>query len=126
MRITHFFNDTSKNAQDMHYDAEHGKGDIYDAYNKPSQSKICAYHDILNEYLYNDTSMLGVPCKSILVPHKLGKLCDTMFIRYINGTLNVAGASSHFFSTVAIFEDVETNERYIIKETHCNTYMCKL
>ena len=126
MRITHYFNETSKNAKSMRYDVEHGKGTIYDAYSKPSLNKVRAYHDILNEYNYNDTMMLGIPCKSILVPHKLGKLCDTMYIRYIKGTYNVTGASSHFFTTVAIFEDVETNERYIIKETHCNTYMCKL
>lgn len=126
MIITHYFNDTSKNAQYMRYDIEHSKGDILEAYNRPSKTKINAFESIRNEYCYNDTMILGIPCKTIKAPHKLGKLNDIMHIRYIKGSLNVAGASSHFFSTVALFEDVETNDRYIVKETHANTYMCKL
>ena len=126
MRITHYFNESSKNAQYMHYDIDHAKGDIYDAYKMPSKTKINAFESIRNEYTYNDTMVLGVPCKTIISPKRLNKLNNKMYLRYIYGTLNIAGASSHFFSTVAIFEDVETNERYIIKETHANTYMCKL
>lgn len=126
MRITQFFNDNSKNAEDMHWNIDHTKGDIYEAYNRPSKAKINAFESIRNEYTYNDTIVCGIPCKTIIAPRSIGKLCDKMYIRYIRGTLNVAGASSHFFSTVAIFEDVETGENYIIKESYANTYMCRL
>lgn len=126
MRITQFFKATSKNAQYMHFDLEHPKGGIYEAYKNASKAKICAFESIRNEYTYNDTIILGVPCKTLIAPKSLNKLNGKMYLRYINGTLNVCGASSHFFSTVAIFEDVETEKRYIIKETHANTYMCEL
>lgn len=126
MRITHFFGATSKNAQHMRYDVEHPKGSIYVAYKQASHAKISAFEGIRHEYMYNDTIVLGVPCKTIIAPRNMHKLSDKMYIRYINGTLNVCGASSHFFSTVAIFEDVETGKRYIVKETHANTYMCEL
>lgn len=126
MRITQFFNDNSKNAEYMRWYITHTKGDIYEAYNRPSKAKICAFESIRNEYTYNDTVVRGIPCKTIIPPRSLHKLSDEMFIRYISGTLNIAGASSHFFSTVAVFEDVETEERYIIKETYGNTYMCRL
>lgn len=126
MRITHFYKPTSKAAYYMHRDADNAIGTIYDAYMSPSRNKVLAYNDIRNNYTHNDTTVLGVPCKTVIVPPSLNKLHNTMYMRYINGTYNVCAASSHFFSTVAIFEDVETDKRYLVKETHVNTYMCEL
>ena len=126
MRITHFYKSGSKAAQYMQRDLSLRMGDIHDAYNNPSINKVRAFNSIRNEYNYNDTIVLGVPCKTLLVPKFLGKLNNKMYVRYINGTYNVCAASCHFFSTVALFEDVETEKRYIIKETHANTYMCEL
>lgn len=126
MIITHFYKETSKQVQYMNYDVTHVKGDIFDAYNNPSQSKIYAFNSIRDDYTHNDTSVMGIPCKTVIVPASLKKLNNKMYLRYIAGTLNVVGASSHFFSTIAVFEDVETEKRYLVKETHCNTYMCEL
>lgn len=126
MRITHFYKAGSKAAHYMNRDLTLAMGDIYDAYNAPSINKVRAFNDIRNEYCFNETKILGIPCKTLLVPAFVGKLNNTMFVRYISGTYNVCSASSHFFSTVALFEDIETEKRYIIKETYANTYMCAL
>ena len=126
MRITHYYGNNSQAAHSMRYDALHGHGDIYGAYTRPSIAKINSFKAIRNDYLFNDTSVLGIPCKTVMVPKSLNKLNNVAYMRYIAGTLNVCGASSHFYTTCALFEDVETNKRYIVKETHCNTYMCEL
>ena len=126
MRITHYYSHDSKSAQYMRYDALHGNGDIYDAYVRPSIAKINSFKAIRNDYLHNDAIILGIPCKTVIVPKSLKKLNNVAYLRYITGTLNVCGASSHFYTTCALFEDVEINKRYIVKETHCNTYMCEL
>ena len=124
MRITHFYKAGSKAAHDMNLCL--ALGDIYDAYNSPSINKVRAFNSIRDEYCYNDTNVLGIPCKTLLVPAFLGKLNNTMYVRYIAGTFNVCAASSNFFSTIALFEDIETNKRYLIKETYANTYMCEV
>ena len=126
MRITQFFSSTSKNAHYMHYDYDHAYGEIIDRYVRPSKNKIISFENIRHEYCYNDTIILGVPCKTIIAPRSLKKLSGKMYIRYIKGTLKVAGAGSQFYSTTALFEDVETGIRYIVKETYANTYMCEL
>ena len=126
MRITHFYGNNSMAALDMKRGIIHGYGDIYDAYVKPSSNKVRSFNDIRTNYNHNDTICLGIPCKELVVPQKLNKLNNKMYAIYINGTLTVTSVSSHFYSTCAIFEDVETNKRYIIKETYCNTYMCLL
>ena len=126
MRITQFFSSKSRMADSMKYDIIHGYGGIYDAYISPSLNKVRSFNNIRTSYCHNEVECLGIPCKELIVPNKLNKLNNKMYAHYINGTLNVTSKSSHFYSTCAIFEDVETNKRYIIKETYCNTYMCEL
>lgn len=126
MRITHFYSNNSQTKASMQYDLIHGVADIYDAYIRPSDNKVRSFNDIRTNYNHNEVQCLGVPCKELIVPSSMKKLNNKMYARYINGTLVIATASCHFYTTCAIFEDVETNKRYIIKETHCNTYMCEL
>ena len=126
MKVTHFYGNNSQAARGMQYDAVNSKPSLYDKYVTPSYAKIESFERIRKSYLMNDTTILGIPCKTLLVPKSLHKLNNVMYARYINGTLGVASASSHFYITTALFEDVETNKRYIIKETHCNTYMCEM
>ena len=113
MRITHVFTETSKNALYMHYDYEHGHGTIYTRYERPSQSKIRAWHSIEDDYNSNE----GV--------HQINIKGVTKTLCY-NHDLKIVGASSHFFSTIASFEDLDTGEIWLVKETHVNTYACKL
>lgn len=126
MRVTHFYGNNSRARKCMQYELLHGYDDITSAYINPSNRKITSFAHIRTDYNFNDCLVLGIPCKTIIVPPSMHKLNNTMYARYIIGTLVVGNASSHFYTTCAIFEDVETNERYIIKETHANTYMCKL
>lgn len=115
MRITHVFKETSKQADYMRYDYnKYPVGNsIWSAYNNPSSAKINAYCRILDDYKTNNglhAIQVGRHFKSL----------------QYNNDLRVTGASSHFFSTIASFTDTETQEIYLIKETHCNTYACKL
>lgn len=113
MRITQFFGTKSRNAQYMRYDYEHGHGTVYSRYDRPSQAKIRSWDDIVEGYRAN-------------------KGIHTVVIKGVEHTLQynddvcVAGASSHFYSTIASFEDLDTGVVYLIKETHVNTYMCEL
>ena len=126
MKVTHFYGNNSQAAANMHYDLLHGSPSLYDKYGSPSYAKRCSFDNICNMYNHNEVQVLGIPCKEIIVPSTMKKLNNKMYARYINGTLLVASASCHFYTTCAIFEDVETNKRYIVKETYCNTYMCEL
>ena len=115
MRITHVFEETSKAAsqivREFNYYPIHR--DIYDAYDKPSRFKIASYHAIVNDYETNNG----------LHAVQVGRVFKSL---QYNNDIRVTGASSHFYSTVASFTDTETGEIWVIKETHCNTYMCKL
>lgn len=126
MKVIHFYGNNSQVAQSMRYDLMHGAPSLYDKYVTPSRAKQNSFDAIRNDYNHNDALILGIPCKTVIVPCALKKLNNVAYLRYINGTLVIASASCHFYTTCAIFEDVETNKRYIIKETHCNTYMCEL
>lgn len=113
IRVTQLFGNNSKNAQYMHYDYEHAHGTIWSRYERPSQNKVDAWNDIVS--LYN--SNIGVHSVKIKgVEHTL----------QYNYDVKMVGASSHFFSTIASFEDLDDGKTYLIKETHCNTYMCEL
>ena len=111
MRITHVYQSTSKLANNMKWDYEHYNifNDIYNAYNNPSQVKISAYFAIKYNYEKND----GL--------HAIQVGREIKSLQY-NNDLRVTGSSSHFFSTIASFTDTKTNEIWLIKETHCNTY----
>ena len=111
MRITHFYNATSKSAQYMHYDFEHAHGSIYSRYNNPSQSKIRAWLNIVDEY-NNNCGVHHVMIKGV-----------EQTLQY-NNYVKIVGASSHFFSTISSFIDLDNNETYLMKETHCSTYAC--
>ena len=117
MRITHIYKETSKQAQYMrHYAITHSHRDIYDAYNNPSRAKVVSFDNIKYDYMYNDTEKEGIPCKTVFTPQ------GTLYLTY-RGDISVVGASSHFYSTIATFNDVYRNDGvWIIKETHCNTY----
>ena len=126
MIVNKFWNDGTKNRDYMVREAiMNSHQDIYDVYKKPSYNKVRAFNALKNEYMFNDTSILGIPCKTVKVPYNMHKLNNTMYLKY-RGDIGVIRASCHFFTTCASFEDVETGDMYIIKETHCNTYMCKL
>lgn len=126
MKVTHYYGCNSQAAATMRYDLMHGAPSLYDKYVTPSCAKVCSFNAIRANYNHNETQMLGIPCKEVVVPSSMKKLNNKMYARYISGTLVVASATCHVYTTCAIFEDVETNKRYIIKETHCNTYMCDL
>ena len=115
MRITHVFKETSKNAGYMHYDFEHyPKGrSIYFAYNKPSWNKVASWMSIQEDYESNN----GL--------HAIQVGREFKSLQY-NNDIRVTGASSHFFSTIASFTDTNTGEIWLVKETHANTYACKL
>lgn len=113
IRTTQFFSNNSKNAQYMRYDYEHAHGTIWSRYERPSQNKINAWDDI--QSLYN--SDLGV--HEVIIKGKKHHL-------QYQYDLKIVGASSHFFSTIASFEDIDDGVIYLIKETHCNTYICEL
>ena len=126
MVVNRFFKNETKNADYMKWEAHHNCGDtIYDKYVHPSLNKIRAYNALKNEYSFNDTSILGIQCKTVKVPHNMHKLNDTMYLKY-RDDIGVISASCHFFTTCATFEDVESGKIYIVKETHNNTYMCEL
>lgn len=113
IRVTQFFKATSNTAQGMHYDLDHAHGTIYSRYGRPSQQKIRAWENIIQEYCSN------------------GGLCEVMLRGQLhhweyNHDCAIVGASSHFFSTCATFTDLDTNIKYIVKETHANTYACQL
>ena len=113
MRITQFFGTNSKNAQYMRYDYQHAHGSVYSRYSRPSQAKIRSWDDIVDGYRANE----GVHTVMIKgVEHTL----------QYNHDVRVVGASSHFYRTIASFEDIDTGVIYLVKETHCNTYMCEL
>lgn len=115
MRITHVFNETSKNADYMRYDFEHfPKGrSIFHAYATPSHAKIDSYETIKRDYETHE----GVHVVNI-------KGVSTV-LQY-NDDLRVTGASSHFYSTIASFYAPKTGDTWLVKETHANTYACKL
>ena len=126
MVVTKYWKKGTQNAVYMTREALLNKQcDIYDKYEKPSYNKVRAFNALKNEYMFNDTSILGIPCKTVKVPRNMNKLNDTMYLKY-RGDIGVINASCHFFTTCASFEDVETGRIYIIKETHCNTYICEL
>ena len=126
MVITKFWKQGTKNADYMKREAIYNScSDIYDKYERPSYNKVRAFNALKNEYMFNDTIILGIPCKTVKVPYNMNKLNNIMYLRYL-GDIGVINASCHFFTTCATFEDVETNKKYIVKETHCNTYMCEL
>lgn len=115
MRITHVFKETSKNAEYMRYDFYHTAQNrtIYDAYTTPSNNKVGAWISIQFDYGNNNglhAIQVGRQFKSL----------------QYNNDVRVTGASSHFFSTIASFTDTDTCEIWLIKETHANTYACKL
>lgn len=115
MRITHVFKETSNSANSMRWDYEHynRSRDIYDAYVKPSCAKVNSWLSIKLDYECNDglhAIQVGRQFKSL----------------QYNNDVRVTGSSSHFFSTIASFTDTETNETWLVKETHANTYACKL
>ena len=113
MRITQFFGAMSKNAQYMRWDYEHAHGTVYSRYERPSQAKMRSWNNIVDGYRAND----GIHHISIKgVEH-------TLHYRY---DVRAAGVSSHFYSTIASFEDIDTGIVYLVKETYCNTYMCEL
>ena len=115
MRITQVFGKGSKNADYMRYDFNHYKvgRDIDNAYITPSHAKRQAYYNIIADYSTNN----GL--------HAIQVKREFKSLQY-NYDLRVCGASSHFFSTIASFTDTTTGEIYLIKETHANTYACKL
>ncbi len=115
MRITHLFKETSKQADYMRYDFNKYPvtNSIWSAYNNPSDAKISAYQHILDDYKTNNG----------LHAIQVGRYFKSL---QYNNDMRVTGASSHFFSTIASFTDTETQEIYLIKETHYNTYACKL
>ena len=117
MRITHIYKETSKQAAYMRRDAiTHSHCDIYDAYNNPSRAKVISFDNIKYDYMHNDTEKDGIPCKTVFTPQ------GTLYLTY-RGDISVVGASSHFYSTIATFNDVyRDNGVWVIKETHCNTY----
>lgn len=115
MRITHVFKETSKAAAEMirefnYYPAHRG---IYDAYEQPSCAKVNSWLAINLDYEANE----GL--HAIQVGRQFKPL-------QYNNDVRVTGSSSHFFSTIASFTDTETNEIWLVKETHANTYACKL
>ncbi len=115
MRITHVFKETSKNANIMRWEYEHYSSlrGIYSAYNNPSWNKVEAWMELQNDYETNN----GL--------HAIQAGRTFKSLRY-NNDIRVTGASSHFFSTIASFTDTKTGEIWLIKETHANTYACKL
>lgn len=115
MRITHVFKETSKNADYMRHDFEYyaiGRT-IYDAYTTPSRAKIDSFESIKRDYESN----LGV---------KVIDINGKSTVLQYNDDIRVTGASSHFYSTIASFYAPNTGDTWLIKETHCNTYACKL
>lgn len=121
MVVTHVFKETSKQAQYIKHDAiMYSHIDIYDAYATPSRNKVNAFNALKNEYMFNDTTVLGIPCKTVRMPNNV--------IKYLvyKGDISVVAHSSHFFTTIATFDDVETGDIWAIKETHCNTYAVKM
>lgn len=70
------------------------KGDIFEAYNRPSPAKIRSYKDIENRAL------------------------NTAGYNY---DLKVVACSSHFYST--IYSYIENGKKYIVKDTYANTYV---
>ena len=121
MVVTHVFKTDSSNGQAMIHDAIiSSHRDIYDLYERPSCNKVNAFESLKNEYMFNDTTILGIPCKTVRFPHNVIK-----YLTY-NGDISCVNGSSHFFTTIATFKDVETNEFYAIKETHANTYAVKI
>lgn len=115
MRITQVFGTNSRNANAMRYDFEHYNimRSIYSAYNNPSYAKISAYNRLVNDYSDNQGK------------HTITVKGKELNLQYRHD-IRVCGASSHFFSTIASFTDLDTGVIYLIKETHANTYMCEL
>lgn len=121
MVVTHVFKTDSNNGQTMIHDTITSyRRDIYDLYDHPSRNKVNAFEALKNEYMFNDTTILGIPCKTVRFPHNV--------IKYLvyNGDISCVNGSSHFFTTIATFQDVETDELYAIKETYANTYAVKI
>lgn len=121
MVVTHVFTTSSKVGRSIIHDViTHTCKDIYDLYVRPSSNKVNAYYALVNDYTFNDTTILGIPCKTVRFPHNVIK-----YLTYNHDISCVAG-SSHFFTTLATFKDVETGDLYAIKETHANTYAVKI
>lgn len=115
MRITHVFKETSKAAQSMNYDFNHSSkyNSLYDFYQSPSSAKQCAWTSLKSDYSTNN----GL--HAIQVGRTFKSLQYNYDIRVVNG-------SCHFFTTIASFTDTENGDIWLIKETHCNTYACKM
>ena len=113
MKITQFFGKNSRNAQYMRYDYEHAHGSIFDRYNSPSTAKVNTYFEIIDIYESNN----GV--QGIFIKGKPD------YFEYQHD-IKIAGASSHFYSTIASFKRLSDGKLFLIKETHANTYMCEL
>ena len=121
MVVTHLFKTSSKVGQSIIRETiTHAHIDVYDLYERPSRNKVNAFNALKNEYMFNDTVVLGIPSKTVRFPNNVIK-----YLTY-NGDISCVAGSSHFFTTVATFKDVETNELYAIKETHANTYAVKI
>ena len=126
MVVTRYWKKGTKNSDYMIHEALYNNSaDIYDKYEKPSYNKVRAFNALKNEYMFNDTTILGTPCKTVKVPYDMKKLNNVMYLKY-RGDIGVINASCHFFTTCATFEDMETNKIYVIKETHCNTFITPL
>ena len=115
MRITHVFKETIKAATEMKREFNYypAHRDIYDAYEKPSCAKVNSWLSIKLDYEANDG----------LHAIQVGRVFKSL---QYNNDIRVTGSSSHFYSTIASFNDTETGETWLIKETHANTYACKL
>ena len=133
MRITHVFKETSNSANAMRWDYEHynRSRDIYDAYVKPSCAKVNSWLSI--KLAYEKPSYAKISAWDAIVYdykandglHAIQVGRQFKSLQY-NNDVRVTGSSSHFFSTIASFTDTETNEIWLVKETHVNTYACKL
>ena len=101
------------------YDWKHAHGGIYDRYVKPSQYKVSSFEDIIRLYncYYDELNYLAY------FEPKTKKMYTLV---YEKGTIKIAGASSHFYSTVALFRDLQSGKHFIVKETHVNTYIGEL
>ena len=115
MRITHVFKETSKAAQSMNYEFNHSSkySSLYDFYQNPSYAKQQALAHL--KYDYNTNNGLHAI--------QVGRTFKSL---QYNNDIRIVNASCHFFTTIASFTDTSTGEIYLIKETHCNTYACKM
>ena len=115
MRITHYYKENTKAASYMINEFNHSNifNTIYSAYERPSYAKVQAYNALIMDYKTNN----GL--------HAIQVGREFKSLQY-NGDIRVISASCHVFTTIASFTDTNNGDIYLIKETHCNTYACKL